>query len=127
MPSKEVALTSQESEALSLFDSYGGEVEVLEEELGEPVEWEETPVLVLTSRGVRKEIDFPEANPPYKANLYSFDDARTGVRRSIWGTYQIDGAMESDSIGDTYLFSWKGKRGKGAQQVNVFEIKVRRA
>lgn len=110
----------------SLFE----DAEVVEEDMGEPVVWDNEPQFAGYFTGLHKTISLPDLNNPEQlrdSNLYGFTQIPTGTKRSIWGNYQIDGAMENVSAGDAVLFRFEGKRQNGTKQVNTFTIKVKRA
>lgn len=130
MATKDVAKSPQSQ--LDLFEQLPGQVEVLEEDMGELVDWTETPIFLGQFTGTTRSVVIPEnqtPGEPEKASiLYGFLDPVSGDKRSLWGPFQIVQAMSDVAAGDFVLFQWQGKRpGKGVRQINVFDIRVKRS
>jgi hypothetical protein len=111
---------------LALWDNLPGEVEVLEEDMGEPFTFtEDAPVFLGVFTG-HKKVMLIEGNDR-ESTLYGFLTADTGEKVSLWGPFQIDEAMRDANSGDAFLFQWNGKReGKGGRTINTFDIRVKR-
>lgn len=125
-----------EVEILGLGDP--SQWEIVEEDFGPIVEWQETPVLagVLINQKV-VDIDHDDNRGTVATNIYCFEDLMTKERRAVYGNFQIDQALgcepaikgqKSEYIGRTMLLKWEGKReqGKGGRTLNTYTIAIKR-
>lgn len=115
------------------------EWEVLEEDFGPVIEWDQNPTVagILINQKV-VEIDHNEKDRgPEPTNIYCIQDALTSERRAFYGNFQIDQALgcnppelgkKSPYLGRMVLIRWEGKREqrKGGRSLNTYTIAIKR-
>lgn len=108
-----------------------GEWEVLEEDLGDIVDWATSPVIAGVLAGWKEVmIDHDDDRGETPTSIYSVLDSLSGERRAFYGNYQIDQALRKTTyMGRMVYIEHKGKRDqkKGGRTLNVFTILVKRA
>lgn len=113
-----------------------GEWDIVEEDFGPEIDWPTTvrvagrltnvKTVMVERDEVDKDTGFRIKEP---SNLYCIEVFPTGEKRSFFGNYQIDNALQRDMyIGRIIFIQWEGKReqSKGGRSLNTYTIGVKR-